>query len=1322
MGKGACDLAPKVKVGNKEEDSKSFLELVKLTGSDDRALAGYLYASSKIYDSLLEQEGFTRNAQGEFSGKDIASYFELTATQNNTTDVKISTLLRREGITDDYGMRRTLEAEEALNKALNIQNYTINQNGKTIHPFSAYITRSGTGYTVVVSRKDANSIKLSMETKNKLSAWEILKDSFNQANLDLNTLSAVDNEFFNAYNSLEIPRWLHNIQTLRNNLIREKDIKRLLALNEHTTQYHRIIQKYGDIDAAAKRIVDIYTLPTNVSNVTPAEFSLIDASVSNFKSLSQLNIDGNNGIIDQINNLDNPNSTNFSTENEVLKCIQDIERECNISKKIRYVNIKKSIDSFSEIADRALFDLDRELREVREAIEKNPREKRLLQIQKTLQEGAERDRTYVGALLYLNEMNSQIEEVLTSLLDLNSLSDVQSKDSIAEISKAVIKSNNLQKRLNLILKGVANIDKIFIDEFLTQDQMNDLKNLANRMLEGLEKHERIVETLAQRNFTSIGETILGQDKYKDLATSEVITQCINDHTFMDYLYEMGNVKNPLIASMDDIIRTAQNARDLKMQDISLKIRRSSNLLKKAGYKNTRFMYEVDENGDPTGRIISDIDWESYNKERYKFRNDLKERGYKDLNLREAMEAWEEAHTEERVVDFKNGRTERVPDNRYRKQMPTLTDAQQKYYDAMMQLKGELGSLLPQYAQKQYLAPQIRMSFLEALGEARKRGSFEYFLRAIKNNIKDIYTIWEDDTSFARNGDILGADSSYYKAKSDYEGQEYRTIPIFYIRNLKDPRDLYINFSSGMAHLAKTSLNYEALNNVRSTLEFMREYMASQEATKSIGTKKALDLITLNNTWLAQKVYSLSKKYGTATLTASFLDKKLYGIQNNSEATKTWRIFTKIAKKLLWYTSLKNLAVNVKGAIANYGIGEIQMLIESGAGEFYNINDYAWAHVKILGDRLQSGGAAAVDLLINSYDPSAIKSKASLLGTRFEVLDEGFDDLGSARYYNGALMKLVNKNCSFLMYSLGEQLIHYVNLYSVLHNIKVNLNGKEVPLYNIFYTEVKDGNAELKYKDATYVDENGNTQQVDEAFLDKIKNRVAYVNHSTHGAMSENSKGLIHQYIAGKFLMCLKQWMVGHYSRRFRGEHFEQLLNETREGYYTTVAKVYAGYIRAITGLNLFEEFAKNRKDLKDWEKANIRRARTETFILGLLYALQSLLGDPKEHKGEWFYRMMQYQIFRAITEVGGSHPIKIVEEGPNLIQNPVPSTNIWAGLMYPIYGIGDLGETYQGGRFAGKDKYWSNMYRYWIPFLYDIEKTVNFAYDDNVFKKKANRK
>ena len=136
-----------------------------------------------------------------------------------------------------------------------------------------------------------------------------------------------------------------------------------------------------------------------------------------------------------------------------------------------------------------------------------------------------------------------------------------------------------------------------------------------------------------------------------------------------------------------------------------------------------------------------------------------------------------------------------------------------------------------------------------------------------------------------------------------------------------------------------------------------------------------------------------------------------------------------------------------GLYASPAIAEMveKMLIEAGAGEFYGLKDYAFAHAKVFGDNTVGAPGRIMDFLTNNRN-----SEAVLLAERFDPLNEEYSELSHERYHKGPLRHLLGKDFSFIGYGMGEHMIHYVTMYAILNNVKVKVDGKDTSLYNAFY--------------------------------------------------------------------------------------------------------------------------------------------------------------------------------------------------------------------------------------------------------------------------------
>lgn len=331
-------------------------------------------------------------------------------------------------------------------------------------------------------------------------------------------------------------------------------------------------------------------------------------------------------------------------------------------------------------------------------------------------------------------------------------------------------------------------------------------------------------------------------------------------------------------------------------------------------------------------------------------------------------------------------------------------------------------------------------------------------------------------------------------------------------------------------------------------------------------------------------------------------------------------------------------------------------------------------------------------------------------------------------------QLVSHDCSFIGYASGEYLIHYVNMYAVLHNTKVKLNGEVINLYDAFetFTPQGDNNAELRIKQGV-TDMNGNA--ITPEFIDNIRKRIRYVNQSTHGSMNDEDKGLIHQKLWGRAIMNFRQWMIEHYSRRFRKRHFDASLGMDREGYWVSFYKMMlnedtkdewkeGSKLDAVgmfmKDLMYFTLRAQSQwSNLDEMQKANVKRVHTEMMMYIALLGLSFSLGEPEDHKREFWRRWWIYQVRRMILDTEAALPLpQAISSMLTILQSPMAGVNTMNSLLYTIYGVtnGDINTKIKTGTHKGENKYWRNMKKYNLPFFKDWEQMQKMADDESIFQ------
>lgn len=1277
----SCVLYPEVN----GESSKLYKELLKSVA--DRPLVNWIYASyvSSNMGDTMEQHNIKRNSQGEHSAMDVLKFIDWSTIQRDmsqlSTDEKVMGAVDNNGRRIDY-----TDAKEALDKANDFNN----SHSGTV----AIVEQHGNVYNIIGAEKNSTTYIYAHDVEKRLKIWEVYKQVFNSNGIDIENMPDEIKDVFSAYN-YKLAEYLKDLQNRSIDYLYKKDALILFNLDPNSPQVQRLIASFGSIEDAAQAMDDI-----NHGNgsYTNAQKTLLLRAVNHTKNMSGIDIEA---LVDQVNQMADDLLTQ-NPANAIKQTLHELNKKYNIGiNEIHKVNT--DIRSLSDAAIEAVYVLTRKVRGLEKQKGNNAEGKALEKTLKQLMFEISTKKYCSGILNFLNEASNQLAN-FDDILNNVSTTGTELEQAFAK-AKALYKIESLKTQFYPLLNTLSD-ESLTIDERIDQVDIDNIRQSARNLKELFDKKTNVFKDATEETMTTIMTKIVGDFTPDGVAMRNAIKMASVDSSMFDYLYSMGRASNPIIAAMGTIIRDAQDTRNKALNEIAIRVRRAEHKLQEAKF-TSEFMYE-DE-----GHIISDIDWDLYEMTRKAHIKSLRKQGLKGFDLKEAVELWEENNTEEREVDEVSGRTERVPNYLYRKEFPDLEPAQQEYYDTMMQIKGEIGTLLPAYAQHHYLPPQIRRNMLDALS----KGDIK---KGVVNKFKDLYTIREDDTEYGSNGVIIDV-QEYNAADSDFNNTPIREIPIFFV-NRVEQGELLKDFSTGIQHLAGTAINYNTMNEVSEVVEFMGDLVKNQ-----FSRNKTPNVDVIENAFIRtfKDLYSHATNANTKAIVDGFISQHIYGETkgkvNHPRLLKLW-------ENVLGYTSFKNLSTNFKGMVSNYLVGEYQMFVEAGAGEFYGFGDYLWAHTKLIGGSGVAGDMA--ELLTNN-----VNHKAVLFREMFDPIDEDFTNKMHQRYHHSMFRQLLSHDCSFIGYKAGEYLIHYINMYSVMHHTKVLLNGEKINLYDAFeVTNKEDGNSELKLKaGVTTLD----GEPVTPEWLDNVRKTIRYVNQTTHGAMNTEDKGLIHQRWWGRGIMNFRQWMVESYSRRFRKRHFDATLKTNREGYWTsfyyymfnedTKDKWKEGSIGKLNAVGSFiRDFimftfrAQSQwSNLDDMQKANVKRAHTEMMTYIALMLLGFALGEPEDHKRDFWRRFFIYQNKRLMLDIEASTPgIYIISSGLTILQSPMASVNTLNAWLYAFYGLtnGDLTTKIKSGPYKGWYKYWKNMLQYNVPFWKDIEQMKRMDEDDTIFK------
>lgn len=1274
----------------------------------DRELTNYIYArylTSEVAKAM-DDEGYKRNKQDQHSYKDVYKFLnirELQIEQNKsvTTDgVELGTRTS-EGEFIDF-----TNSEEAYEKAIQ---YNSKHSGRV-----AYVVQHGSVYNVIIENINVSNQVKKGEIAAQMQAWETFKTELTNDGIDVNELIKISE---GSLNPIKLDSFLQTLKlysstTVGTDLLNVRDIKVYLTLNKHLPKVQALLNRgWGTIDEIAEKAYNIL----NSNEGTASLKSLVSNALVEGKSSFKFDIKSLQDKIKAAYTNVVENNDDFKLHNTIVKLNEEFDvysRDIN--------RTSKKIDSLEEAAAEAIISLERQIRRLEEKQGLTEGVKELTKLKDELSLELRYKQHYHGLTSFLQKAADHTTQIRQILNEAEIKPYTTTLEHVRNVANSLSKAENLKNAYYSIVDSLTRVNKLSINENLNKEDVQALEKAANdlkKIFDDLWSDEGIIARLQTDCTTLLLQEFIGSDPANGLDIAKLTEIMKNDGSVFDMLYSMGKSSNEVIALAGTIIRDQQTARDADLTTLSQKIRKITKELYDSG-SNSEFMY------DSKGRIITEegVDWEAYAKAKAIFATKLKNQGITGLTAREAIETWERENTFEKVVDKKTGRTERLPNESYRLEVDKnpynkLTDAQKKYYHEMMDIKGELASLLPNYAQKQYYAPQLRKGWLDVIRDGIKG-------KLSATTVTKL--LWDKTKHFFGKVSADEADYSYNVTKSDYDNTPLQDIPVFYMHPVEFGNDdLLKDFSSALQSFASTALNYHAMNEIQSIVEMIRDTAGRLGVTskKEGSNAENVDIMSVGSeekgAWGQTKkiVVGLFAKKAKETKTYemlnSYIDYHLYNIKMTGN-----KKINKLVNNLIGTNSLLKLSANVTGATMNIVQGDLQMLIESVGAQYYNPIDLMKAHLRLFGKGAKSPGIVW-DLIMGTKGNFDV-----LLGEYFDVFNEEYQEKSNERYYKSPVRRLFGELNPMMMYSSGEGMIRSINMYAMLYHEKVKIDGKTTSLINAFTkTDRENGFSELKLID-NVTDLKGNPITLDSQYLKDFKKKIKGVAEDCFGSMNSEDKGLITQHFMGRAAMNFRQWMVGHYSRRFRGRHWDYQKNKYVEGYYRQIIRLTKDFIIHHDKYKL--EYEMYSDEMKEEVKASWRKAGTEMGLLLVLMFGNIFAGDIDD-EDDAFDRWLILLMKRSLQETEASTPIGMFTEGFRIFDNPIPGISTLQGLLYPFTGLkGDLVKwnskkekfeivEIERGRHKGWSKYGRNVLWKVFPPYKQIDQLMHIDEEDNLF-------
>ena len=485
----------------------------------------------------------------------------------------------------------------------------------------------------------------------------------------------------------------------------------------------------------------------------------------------------------------------------------------------------------------------------------------------------------------------------------------------------------------------------------------------------------------------------------------------------------------------------------------------------------------------------------------------------------------------------------------------------------------------------------------------------------------------------------------------------------------------------MNEFIKTAMNFNAKKEIESTMLLAREVMKDMDVTRKFG-KSGIQYI--DKSWadlgLDEKKPITMKGLESKVFQHynSWLTRVFYEQHANDEG-----MLKDAISQIMNFTSLKNIGFNPFTGINRMLLGNINMMMETKAGIYWNTEDsrlgdryYRKQMLSYLTDRNNVKANSIQDGLIKYFD--IVKSHNEL---NHEAGGDLMTKIWKAKWF---------KDSAFAIMQMDEHYIQNSVLFRMMHANKL-IDGKLYSWYDYknqvgaAHPELSEAQLKDNFKNAIrmvdmYELKDGYTSlkkgvQLDKYAEEEFKRKVLAVNQYMHGIYNVEDKGEVNKYALARMAMQFKNhWKTGwdkHWGSRFGEGFYNEHRNAYEEGLYITTGKFVLGLLS--DSKHMLNKAKEQWASMDDVQRANIKRFGVEMgfFIsclgLGLVtHAIRKNLKDDDKWKKR-FLGLILVQTDRLRQETSMYTPTGLHEELKGIQKSPGASVQSISNMMDLLY-------------------------------------------------------
>lgn len=991
-------------------------------------------------------------------------------------------------------------------------------------------------------------------------------------------------------------------------------------------------------------------------------------------------------------------------------------------------NLDKKVTEFQKIAEAAYLTLNKKMKIFASRTRRRGGgdTKSILAVKK-MRELRDKKEYTSSCFVFLKYVLGDLRKTKEDMLKYNDKIKSVPKDSFAvtlrSLFKILINASNSFAAYEGVVNSMISIEAIDgIKDELTPEDIADIQDMASEIGRVMLEMKSVYANVREKALKLFIEYYWGKERTIDTANGpktitveDILSTAFSDINGMSRMINsMGDMSDPLLAVVDTIYKSNQSIRDQQVFQLVQEINAiHADYVRKTGSRDTSFMYEVDENGIPTGMIISDRDYQKYWAERRALVQSLKNEGASNEKITAKLKLFDNKHLE--TVEWETGVKERLPKKELypSNSLDGLSEAQREYYDRMMAIKRKMDSLLPTNSLRTYRAVQKRASMGDAILNNIKRGKAKSAAGQAQGAVKQAVTKTEDDIEFG--GETLEHDGDAFETMIDpvtgelvdvgaqrrvlvdFGGNPVARVPKFYISRLSDMNSLSTDFTDSLASYAAMAINFDQMDKIANAMEVLKDYVEDRGVYQRAGTQMLYERTKVGEEKIDRPLVKRGKHTQVYQAIEAYINRNIYGRRKAEETVHVFgkKIhYGKLGDLFKLYGTLNAMGYNIFSFLGNVTMGNTQLFVEAVGNqvskEGFGLKNLASA-IKTYFTHLPE--------IVSGYFSDEQGRKLPLLMQQFDALEDYFSSVNDNKSSRGATKRILGLMSPLQGMSMGEHYLHAIPMLAHLNKIKVKVEGKDKPisLFDAFEVVEKTTESGVTIHELSLPE---NTVTVDgtpvgKEFLQKLKRTIQDSSHKINGAYGDVDKGNADTFILGRLLMQYRQWMPAFFMNRFKTKRYNDATEKEEEGFYLTTAKFIYNNIADLFKLKF--QLATRWNMLNNYQKGNIARALTEVTLFWALSLILNLSGAPDDDD-PMIVNTMKYAGYRLKLELGSGFPVNLgfAKNIITLTRSPIPAMEK-TDYLINLLGIWDLGETIESGKYEGWNKYLRNLY-YAVPF------------------------